>query len=460
MTTTQRTDVIVVGAGLAGLTAARRLTQAGWRVRVLEARDRVGGRTHTIRLPLTGVSVDVGGQWVGPNQPHVMALIRELGLEVYPTHDEGQNLAHLLGKTLRYRGLIPPLPPHVLADYALLSGRFEALARRIPKEAPWTAPKAEALDSETFDTWITRHARTPQTRALMRLYAGAVFSADAREISLLHALTYTAHGGGINGHTLIRGHALQDRVLGGAQAIAQRLADDLDDVRLSSPVMKVEQDGEGVTLHTPNGPHRAVLAVLAVPPALLSGVGFDPPLPPRRAQLQQRLPMGAVVKFMAVYERPFWRDAGLSGMAISDEGPVTVTFDNSPPQGLPGVLLGFIEGGEARALMGASETARRNAALARLARLFGPEALHPLETVERDWSAEPHSGGCYGALFGPGVWTGYGEALRDPVGRLHWAGAETARVWMNYMDGAVESGERAAAEVLAVGQPAEAVLPA
>ncbi len=452
--------MIVVGAGLAGLTAARRLTQAGWRVRVLEARDRVGGRTHTIRLPLTGVSVDVGGQWVGPNQPHVMALIRELGLEVYPTHDEGQNLAHLLGKTLRYRGLIPPLPPHVLADYALLSGRFEALARRIPKEAPWTAPKAEALDSETFDTWITRHARTPQTRALMRLYAGAVFSADAREISLLHALTYTAHGGGINGHTLIRGHALQDRVLGGAQAIAQRLADDLDDVRLSSPVMKVEQDGEGVTLHTPNGPHRAVLAVLAVPPALLSGVGFDPPLPPRRAQLQQRLPMGAVVKFMAVYERPFWRDAGLSGMAISDEGPVTVTFDNSPPQGLPGVLLGFIEGGEARALMGASETARRNAALARLARLFGPEALHPLETVERDWSAEPHSGGCYGALFGPGVWTGYGEALRDPVGRLHWAGAETARVWMNYMDGAVESGERAAAEVLAVGQPAEAVLPA
>ncbi|GAA5533504.1 flavin monoamine oxidase family protein [Deinococcus aluminii] len=442
-------EVIVVGAGLAGLTAARRLTQVGRRVRVLEARGRVGGRTHTLRLPVTGVSVDVGGQWVGPNQPHVMALIRELGLEVFPTYDAGQNLALVLGHRLLYRGLIPPLPPHVLADYALLSRRFEALARRIPKEAPWTAPGAEALDAQTFDTWITRHAHTPQTRALMRLYAGAVFSADAGELSLLHALAYTAHGGGINGHTLTRGNALQDRVLGGAQSIAQRLADGLPDVRLNSPVMRVEQDGAGVTLHTPDGPHHALRAILAVPPTLLSGVPFDPPLPPRRAQLQQRLPMGAVIKFLAVYERPFWRDAGLSGMAISDTGPVTVTFDNSPPQGAPGVLLGFIEGHDARALMDRSEEERRGAALASLTRLFGEAALFPLETVDCNWAAEPYSGGCYGALFGPGTWTGYGEALRAPVGRLHWAGAETARVWMNYMDGAVESGERVAAEVLA-----------
>ncbi|WP_051363367.1 flavin monoamine oxidase family protein [Deinococcus murrayi] len=441
-------DVLVVGAGLAGLTAARRLTQAGRRVRVLEARDRVGGRTHTVRLPVTGVSVDLGGQWVGPNQPHVTALLRELGLETYPTHDAGHNLAHLLGRTRRYRGLIPPLPLWVLLDYARLSSRLERLARRVPLEAPWTAPDAERLDAQTFDTWITRHARTPQTRALLRLYAGAVFSADPAELSLLHVLTYTAHGGGIHGHTLTRGHALQDRILGGAQSLAQRLADALPDVRLSSPVLRVEQDASGVTLHTPQGQHRAAHAILAVPPALLSGVPFDPPLPPRRAQLQQRLPMGAVVKFLAVYERPFWREAGLSGMAISDRGPVTVTFDSSPPQGQPGVLLGFLEGAEARAWMNRSPEERRAAALHSLAELFGPQALAPLETVEGDWPAQPHSGGCYGALFGTGTWTGYGEALRAPVGRVHWAGAETARVWMNYMDGAIESGERAAAELL------------
>lgn len=187
-----------MGAGRAGLAAARRLTQAGRRVRVLEARARVGGRTHTLRLPVTGVGMDVGGQGVGPNQPHVMALLGELGLEVFSTYDAGQNLAHLLGHRLLYRGLIPPLPPHVLADDALLSARFEALARRIPKDAPWSAPDAAELDARTFGTWITRNAHTPQTSALMRLYAGAVFSADPAELSLLHALTYTAHGGGIN----------------------------------------------------------------------------------------------------------------------------------------------------------------------------------------------------------------------------------------------------------------------
>ncbi|GGL74594.1 putative flavin-containing monoamine oxidase AofH [Deinococcus aerolatus] len=442
-------DIIVVGAGLAGLTAARRLTQAGRQVRVLEARGRVGGRTHTLRLPQTGLSVDVGGQWVGPNQPHVMALIHELGLEVYPTHDEGQNLALIGGKVLHYRGLIPPLPPLVLADYALLSHRFEALARTIPLDAPWTAPNAAELDAQTFETWIQKNARRPQTRALMRLYAGGVFSASPAEMSLLHALTYTAHGGGINGHTLTRGHALQDRVLGGAGSISQRLADSLEDVRLNSAVLRAEQDDAGVTLHTSAGTHRAAHVVFAVPPTLLSGLPFEPPLPARRAQLQQRLPMGAVIKFMAVYERPFWREAGLSGMAISDSGPVAVTLDNSPPQGHPGVLLGFIEGDEARELMDADEDERRTAALNSLGRLFGDEALWPIETVQRDWTTEPFSGGCYGALFGPGVWTGYGEALRAPVGRIHWAGAETARVWMNYMSGAIESGERVAAELLA-----------
>ncbi|WP_197050755.1 FAD-dependent oxidoreductase [Deinococcus sp. YIM 77859] len=191
MTSRDEPEVIVVGAGLAGLTAARRLTQAGRRVRVLEARERVGGRTHTVRLPVTGVSVDLGGQWVGPNQPHVSALLRELGLDVFPTYDAGKHLAHLLGRTRHYRGLVPPLPPHVLADYALLIGRFEALARRIPKDAPWTAPDAATLDAQTFESWIVKHAHTPQTRALLRRYAGAVLGADASEFSLLHALTYT-----------------------------------------------------------------------------------------------------------------------------------------------------------------------------------------------------------------------------------------------------------------------------
>jgi monoamine oxidase len=166
--------------------------------------------------------------------------------------------------------------------------------------------------------------------------------------------------------------------------------------------------------------------------------------------------MGACIKCMAFYEEPFWRAAGLSGSAVSDPGPLSIIFDNSPPDGSPGIVVGFLEGHWARELGRAGPEERRAAVLENLARLFGPQAAGPERYMERNWTDEEWSRGCYVGYTGPGVLTAYGPALRAPIGPVHWAGTETATVWNGYMDGAIQSGERAALEVLAALAPATA----
>jgi monoamine oxidase len=441
-------DVAVVGAGIAGLIAARELVAAGREVVVLEARDRVGGRVLNHQLS-DGTTVELGGQWIGPTQLRMAKLIAELGLETFPTYNTGDHLLRFGDKQRRYRGTIPRLGPLVLTDIGQAQARFDRLAVRIPLEAPWAADQAEKLDGQTFETWIRRNALTGKGRELLRLYAESVFAAQASDLSLLHALFYTHSGGGVDSLAGTRGGAQQDRFVGGSQLVPIRLAEQLGDrVRLGAPVRRIEQRGEGVTV---SGDALAVTArrvIVAVPPALAGRIVYAPPLPGRRDQLTHRVPAGSVIKCHAVYETPFWRDAGLTGQAAGDRGPVKIVFDNSPPVGTPGVLLAFLEGAAARHLHRADPDDRRAAVIGSLVDFFGPRAAEPVEYVDLDWSEEEWTRGCYGAFFGPGVWTHYGPAMRAPIGRIHWAGAETATVWAGYMDGAVQSGERAAAEVL------------
>ena len=194
---------------------------------------------------------------------------------------------------------------------------------------------------------------------------------------------------------------------------------------------------------------RARRVVVALPPPLAARIVFDPPLPGYRDQLTQRTPMGTVVKAMAVYEEPFWRADGLTGQATTDVGAVRLTFDNSPPGGSPGVLLGFVEGARAREFGLLAPEERRRTVVETFVRLFGPRAAKPDRYVERLWAEEEYSRGCYGAHMPTGAWVAYGPALRAPVGPIHWAGSETALIWNGYMDGAVRSGETAAREVSA-----------
>ena len=444
----ENVDVVVVGAGLAGLTAACRLRQRERSVLVLEGRDRVGGRVLNHAFA-DGTIVELGGQWVGPTQDRVLALAEEFGVGTFPTHEAGEHLAGIDGGVRRWVGETFGLDEDALVDVGESQAALEALARTVPLDAPWDAPGARELDGQTLESWLASNVKTEQGLCFWRMLVPALFSAQPDQMSLLHFLFYIHSGGLIDMLVATGGGAQDSRVVGGSQAIALRAAEELGGaVQLGCPVHLIRQDPRGVEVVHDRGGVGAERVIVAVPPALAGRIRYSPALPGLRDQLTQQVPMGCVIKLQIRYERAFWRDNGLSGFALSLDDPVSVTFDNSPEDGRCGVLLGFLEGEHATvaSLMSAGE--RRELALRCFGKFFGDQALHPVEYIELDWNAEQYSRGCYGGRMGTGVWTRYARALREPVGRIHWAGTETADVWNGYMDGAVRSGERAAEEAL------------
>jgi monoamine oxidase len=444
----KRADVVVVGAGAAGLVAARELVRKGVRsVVVLEARDRVGGRTWT--KPVRGVPVDVGGQWLGPQQRRVAQLARDLGIGTYPTYNTGENVFYRDGARSTYTGAVPTGDPGALPETALAIEQINSMAREVPVDAPWTAASAREWDGQTMETWKRDNVQHPGARFLIDLGIEAVFACEPRDISLLHVLFVTAAAGSFDALINTAGGAQESRFVGGAQQISLRVARELGRrVVLRSPVRRIVRlRGGRVRVESDRMVVTARRAIVALPPAMAARVEYAPALPGLRDQLTQRMPMGSVIKVHAFYERPFWRDEGLTGQATSDTGPCRVTFDNTTPEGAPGVLLGFVEGEEARRWAERPVAERRTAALESFARYFGDAARSPLDYVEQNWAEEPWTRGCYFGFAPPGVLLDYGVALREPIGPLHWAGTETATEWAGYIEGAVQSGERVAAEV-------------
>ncbi|MEJ7876038.1 MAG: flavin monoamine oxidase family protein [Solirubrobacterales bacterium] len=451
----RKVDAIVIGAGLAGLAAADALRKEGKSFVVLEARARVGGRTQNRSIG-KGDVVEIGGQWVGPTQDRVLDLIDDLGLKTFPTFIDGENLYYRSAnpgpiKLQRYTGTIPPANPAALAEVLLVITKLDSMAAEVPREAPWEAANATEWDSQTFETWKQDNTTTDEARDLVDLAVEAIFAAEPRDLSLLHVLFYIAAAGGFNRLIDTAGGAQERRIVGGSQLIAIRLAKRLrPNVILSSPVRSIKHGNGSVTVRAGGKTYQGKRAIISIPPTLAGRIRYAPALPAGRDQLTQRVPMGSVIKCMAVYDEPFWRTEGLSGMATSDTGPVKLTYDNSPPSDNPrGVLLGFIEGQEAREMTSLSKAERKDAVLSSFERYFGPEARSGAKKyLDKSWAEEVWTRGCYVGYTPPGVIVGYREALREPVGRLHWAGTETATIWNGYLDGAIESGRRAAAEVL------------
>jgi monoamine oxidase len=452
-----RVDVVVVGAGLAGLAAAADLVARGHSVTVLEARDRVGGRTLNAALG-KGRVVEVGGQWVGPTQDRLLARARKLGIKTFATYNEGQTLLHWDGQRTPFPAAspLPPFPGATVAEVIGLIGRIDADAATVPVDRPWAAPRAREWDAQTAETWKLQNIADAGTRKVFDLVVQSVWAAEPADLSMLYLLWYVAQAGNaatpgsLARLTSTAGGAQERRFVGGSQRVSIEMARRLGRrVVLGAPVGAIEHDRDGVVVHAGRHAVRARHVIVAVPPTLAGRIAYDRPLPATRDQLTQRMPMGSVIKCLAVYDKPFWRADGLSGQVQSDTGPMKLTYDNSPPGGRPGVLLGFIEGHEARALTRRAPGERARVVAAEFARYFGARAGRPRRLILKDWAEEPWSRGCYEAFAPPGVLTEYGSALREPVGRIHWAGTETATHWVGYMDGAVSSGERAAREVRA-----------
>jgi monoamine oxidase len=324
----------------------------------------------------------------------------------------------------------------------------------VPVDAPWTASSGTEWDEQTLATYIADNSDNPKFHALIPIATRAIFGAEPAELSLLFTLFYIAASGNEdNPGTFERNFNTRDgaqmwRLAGGSQRLCLKMARDLGDrVRLREPVRSIAQDGGRVTVLGRTLRVQAKRVIVAVPPTLAARISYHPRLPFQRDQLTQRLPQGTLIKATAVYDEPFWRDAGLNGSVVSYEGPANTTFDDSPRDGSKGVVFGFIGGREARQFAAMSRADRRAAVLGNFKKYFGPKAARPREYFETNWAQRTWTRGCPVAIAGPGTITGYGAAIREPVGNIHWAGTETSTFWNGYMDGAVRSGERAAQEV-------------
>ena len=432
---------------MSGLACARALQDRGAKVVVLEARDRVGGRTLSRRFgPAT---FDLGGQWLGAHQPRLAALAGELGVKTFRTFDTGKKVLDVAGRTSTYSGTIPTLAPWALLDLQQALFRAERLARGVKPASPLAADRALERDGMSLGEWMRTAMHTQVAREVLATGIRVVFGAEPDELSLLWVLRYAAAAGNLMRLVEIPNGAQEMRFVEGAQSLSIRLAEKLgDSVKLNTPVRSIEDKAGGVTVTTDGGRFDARFAVIAVPPALAGRIAFSPPLPAPRDQLLQRFPMGATVKVLAVYDRAFWRDRGLSGEVVFTRGPLSVVFDNTSADGEVPCLVAFLVGDPARRWSLKPEAARRREVLDALVTAFGPEASRPVEVAEQDWSTEPWTRGCPVSNLAAGVMRGVGGLLREPVGHIHWAGTETADEWTGYLEGAIEAGRRAANEVL------------
>jgi len=448
MTTQHSCDGAVVGGGLSGLYAARLLAAAGANVLVLEAQNRVGGRTLTGHFG-DGTFVDDGGQWVSPGQDCIDALAEQLGVRLFPSWSEGATVHWRAGRRIVSKDLFLPEDGDALSATRQAAAALATMAESVPPEAPWAAPHAAEWDAITLHDWLRTHVESVAARRTLATSIEGVFARNSAPTSLLSALFWIRCGDPLSPFLATGDLGPERRFDGGAEQLSQRMAEALGQrVICGAAVTRISHNRDGVRVLAGDIMVSAQRAIVTIPPALTNRLHYDPPLPATRDHLAQRAPMRWVIKVHCRYRRRFWVDEGLSGQTISDEGAVRVCADNSPPSGAPGVLVGFIEEVEAKRLVSRSAADRRAAVLAALVRYFGAEAGEPLEYREKNWGEDPFCRGVDGGYWPQGVWTDYGHALRAPIGRLHWAGTETSSVWNGKMEGALRAGQRVTMEVL------------
>lgn len=442
-------NYLIIGAGFSGLAAAGVLHRAGKKFLVLEARNRPGGRVHTLRYE-DNRYLDLGGQWIGPGQHRMYELAAEHNLEWFSTYNSGKNIIDLKNTIRTYTGLIPEIDLPSLINIQFVISLLERHASKIQTEAPWQHPNALQYDSLTLEYFIRKHCLTRNAYQVVRTGLETVFACKPNEISLLHALFYIKSGNSLNTLLSIENGAQQHRIKGGMQQLAERMAQPFQEqIRYNQAVKSIVQDENKVVVSGENFSYLANRVIVAIPPVLIRQIYFEPALPLTKRQLLQKLSMGHVGKVFGVYPGPFWRKSGFSGQVVTDDKqPFQVLFDSSPADGRYGVLLAFCIADRAQYFFSLGEEQRKNLALQIFARYFGAQALQPDYYTDHCWADEMWSKGCYAAIYPTGTWTSFRNELSKPFHHIHWAGTETATEWYGYIEGAVRAGERAAAEIL------------
>lgn len=450
-------DVVIVGAGATGLTAAARLREAGHSVIVLEARDRVGGRLWT--NDIEGQMYEIGGQWVSPDQTALLDTLDELGLGTYSRYREGDSIyIGADGEAKRFTGEIFPANPRTRAEIERLIGVLDILVAETDPAAPWQHPKADQYDHISFKAWLEQQSDDDEARHNIAMYiADAMLTKPAHAFSLLQALLMAASAGSFS-HLVDADFILDKRVIGGLQQVPLRLAEQLgpDDVRLEQPVRGIRWsaaalpaqavDGELVEVVTDDLTVVARRVIVAVPPNLYNRIEYVPNLPRIRQQLQQHQSLGLVIKVHASYETPFWREDGLSATAFSPYQLVHEAYDNSNYGETRGTLVGFISDAKADEVFTLSASERKERILRSFAEYYGPKALEPVVYYESDWAAEEWTQGAFAASFDLGGLTRYGAVQLEPVGPLRFGSSDLAAEGYQHVEGAIRVGRRLAAE--------------
>jgi len=438
-------DVVIIGAGASGLSAARELRKSGRSVAVLEARDRVGGRTWT--RTIDGAMLELGGQWISPDQTVLRGLVDELGLETFPRYRAGDNVYIAPdGTHVRYQGEVLPASGATVSEIERLVKTLDKLAAEVGAEQPWDHPRARELDTISLGHWLRGESADEEAcAAVSHFLAGGMLTKPAHSFSVLQAVLMAASAGSFS-NLVDEDFILDRRIVGGMQLVSQRMADELgDDVLLSSPARTLRWSDASVTVESDRVRVHARHAVMAVPPNLYSRVSFDPPLPRRQHQMHQHQSMGLVIKVHAVYDTPFWRNDGLSGTCFSPGLAVQEVYDNTNHDDSHGTLVGFVPGEKADAMLALSEQERQRQILACFVTCLGERARNPLVYYESDWAAEEWTRGAYAASYDLGGLHRYGPDQREPVGPIYWSSSDIAGEGYQHVDGAVRMG-RATAE--------------
>ena len=397
---------------------------------------------------IAGQIVDFGGQWIGPQQHRIRSEADRYGVALYPQYLKGKRLISLGGKVQAYKSNLPKLSWPALLETALIAMIWDKNRKKPPEGAPWKAAKALEWDALSMEAWLNRHVRLAETRKFLRTIITAIMCTNPAHVSYLYFLEVLHQGKGLDIMLADEGGSQQDKLRGGAWLIFKRMADHLgDNIILSSPVRSIVQHENSVDVITDHAKFSAKRVIVTAPPQIAAQIDYNPALPVKKSGILRRMPMGAVIKMHIAYPTPFWRKRGLNGSALGIDLALSVVYDQSPEDERIGILVGLIEGQHAIEMSRMTQDQRRKEIIADLVRYFGEDAAEPIEYVDYDWTADVWAQGGYGANMPPGVATSYGEALREPVGRIHWAGTETAIEWLGYFEGALQSGTRVADEI-------------